>query len=293
MLFRSDWFIGTTPLTGGIPEEIRNLTLTFAYNDIASVEKLFSQYPNDIACLIMEVVTTAEPKDNFLHKVQALCQKNGTVFILDEMVTGFRYGFPGVQKKYGLTPDLSTYGKGIANGFSLAVLAGKKAIMELGGLYHKKERVFLISTTHGAETTALAAGLAAIKEMKIKKVTQAMAKHGETLRRGLQSLIKSHNLEPYLEVFGFPCNLAMNFKDYDDLPSWLLRTIFLQEVIRRGVLFQGYFAISYSHGPREIKDTLEIFDQAISAYKQAFADTVHREKYLIGEVIKPVFRKYN
>ncbi len=242
-----DWFIGTTVCDSGIPEEIKKLTLTFKYNDIKSLEDLFKQYPKEIACVIMEAVTVEEPKDNFLIKAQNLIKKEGSVFILDEMITGFRFHLQGAQKIYNLKPDLATYGKGIANGYSLTVLAGRKEIMKLGGLYHKKERVFLISTTHGAETIALSAAMATIKEMKQKKVQAHFWKMGRKLKQGLVELIKKYSLERSVEVVGFAPNLSMNFKNQLGVISLELKTIFLQEVTKRGILFQGYFAISYSH----------------------------------------------
>lgn len=287
-----DWFIGTTAADSGIPEEIKNLTLKFNYNDIASLEKLFADHPTDIACVILEAVTTEEPKDNFLKKAEALCRKYGTVFIIDEMITGFRYAWPSVHKKYDITPDLTTYGKGIANGFSLAVLAGKKEIMELGGIRGGKPRVFLISTTHGAETTALVAALAALREMKQKKVPQHLVRVGTMLKKGLEKLIKKYELEKAVDVVGFPVNLGVAFRDPKGEISMGWRTLFLQEVIKRGILFQGYFAISYSHKEAEIKKTLLVFDNVMREYREMF-DYGDFKKFLIGEPTKPVFRKFN
>jgi glutamate-1-semialdehyde 2,1-aminomutase len=289
-----DWFIGTTACGAGIPEEIKKLTVTFKYNDIASLETLFKQYPNQIACVIMEIVTAEEPRDNFLIKVQDLAKKNGAVFIADEMITGFRYGFPGAQVKYGLKPDLTTYGKGIANGYSLAVLAGRKEIMELGGLKHKKERVFLISTTHGAETIALAAAIATIKEMKSKKAQKYFWQAGGRLKKGLLNLIKQHELEGKVEVLGFEPNLSMNFKDNNGAVSLTLKTIFLQEMIKQGILFQGYFAVSLSHGQKEIAATLRAMDKAMAAYKKLLKENNEKhQRRLLGDAVKPVFRTYN
>lgn len=287
-----DWFIGTTAADAGIPDEIKHLTLKFNYNDIASLDKIFTDHPNEVACVIMEAVASEEPKDNFLQKVQELTKKNGAVFIIDEMITGFRYGFPGVQKKYKLSPDLSTYGKGIANGYSLAVLAGKKEIMERGGIRGGSERVFLISTTHGAETTALAAAIAAIKESRRRNVPAYMDRMGKELKKGLVKLIKKHGLELFVEVGGFPCNMYMAFKDKDGAVSMGWRTLFLQEVVKRGILFAGYFSMSYSHKLVEIKKTLAVFDVAFSAYAEAWKDGDYK-KFLVGEPTKPVFRKFN
>ncbi|MFZ5753915.1 MAG: glutamate-1-semialdehyde 2,1-aminomutase, partial [Bacillota bacterium] len=158
-----DWFIGDTFMDAGVPEEYKSLTLNFNFNDIASVEALFAKYPHDIAALIMEPATTEEPQDGFLHKVQALCEKHHTVFILDEMITGFRWHLQGACAYYGVKPDLVTYGKGMANGFSVAALGGKREIMELGGIQHNGDRVFLISTTHGAEMCGLGAFVETLK----------------------------------------------------------------------------------------------------------------------------------
>lgn len=287
-----DWFIGTTPCDAGIPEEIKSLTLTFTYNDIASLEKIFAEHKNEIACVIMEVVTVEEPKDNFLQKVEKITKSNGALFIVDEMVTGFRFDMLGAAKLYGLKPDLVTYGKGIANGYSLAVLGGRRDIMERGGIYHKHERVFLISTTHGAETTALAAAIAAIDEMKKKRVQAHFWKIGRLIKAGMEKLIAKHGLKDYVEMVGLPPNLLMSYKDKDGAPSLLLRTIFLQEAIKRGLLFQGAFPVSFSHKEAEVKKTLKIMDEVLSVYKKVLNSKDPKE-YLVGEAVKPVFRKYN
>ncbi|MDU6731438.1 MAG: glutamate-1-semialdehyde 2,1-aminomutase, partial [Bradyrhizobium sp.] len=129
-----DWFIGNTPMSAGIPKVVQDLTLQFRYNDIESLRSLFAQHPGEIACVIMEAATAVEPQPGFLHAVQALCRKEGAVFILDEVITGFRWNVGGAQREYGITPDLSTFGKGIGNGFSVSALAGKRELMELGGL---------------------------------------------------------------------------------------------------------------------------------------------------------------
>lgn len=289
-----DWFIGTTACSAGVPEEIKKLTLTFNYNNIESLRRLFKKHPGEVACVIMEAITTDEPRNNFLLKVQELTKSEGAVFILDEMITGFRFGLQGAQKIYGLKPDLSTFGKGIANGYSLSVLAGKKKIMELGGLKHDKERVFLISTTHGAETIAISAAMATINEMKKKKVQDYFWKFGTKLRNGLQTLISKYSLENYVQVLGFPPNLSMDFRDLNGSYSPLLKTIFLQEITQRGILFQGYFAISYAHKQKELENTLRVFDEALAIYKKTLTeDKKKTQKRLLGPVIKPVFRKFN
>jgi glutamate-1-semialdehyde 2,1-aminomutase len=287
-----DWFIGTTAADAGIPQEIKNLTKTFRYNDLASLENLFKEYPDDIACVIMEVVTTVEPAPGFLKGVEKLCKKYGAVLILDEMITGFRWGLKGAAAYYGIKPDLVTYGKGIANGYSLSVLAGKRKIMDIGGIKGNKPRVFLISTTHGAETISLAAALATIEVMEKEKVADKFWKQGNILKKGLEAAIQRHALKGMISVIGFAPNLGMTFTDADGKASPVLRTLFLQEVTKRGILFQGYFAISASHGDREIKHTIQVWDEALKEMRRMI-DSGKPEKFLKGPVVKPVFRKFN
>ena len=129
-----DWFIASTPLKRGIPRETIGNTKTFQYNNIDSLNLLINQYPKQIACVVMEAETTEEPSEGFLISVQELCRKNQIVFILDEMITGFRWNLKGAQKNYGIKPDLSTFGKAMANGFSVSCVAGKREIMELGSI---------------------------------------------------------------------------------------------------------------------------------------------------------------
>ena len=161
-----DWFIGATEMDAGVPAAIKELSAPFRYNDLASVEALFSRFAGSVACVILEAERSDPPVDGFLPGVQALCAENGALFVLDEMLTGFRWHLGGAQAYYDLAPDLSTFGKAMANGFSVSALVGRREIMERGGLHHDGERVFLLSTTHGAETHALAAALETMKTPK-------------------------------------------------------------------------------------------------------------------------------
>ena len=145
----NDWFIGTTAMDGGVSRVEVELTVKFNYNDIDSLQKLFEQYPNRIAMVLLEPARTEEPTDGFLQKVIDLAHRNGALVTLDETISGFRFHQGGAQTLYGVTPDMSCFGKALANGFSLSALTGKREVMELGGLYHDKARVFLLSTTTG------------------------------------------------------------------------------------------------------------------------------------------------
>ncbi len=285
-----DWFIGNTVMTSGVPEEMRSLTLQFDFNDIASAEKLFEQYPNEIACIILEPATTVEPKDNFLHKLKELCHKNGAVFIIDEMITGFRWDLKGAQHYYDIQADLTTFGKGMANGFSVAALMGKREIMQLGGLSHDKERVFLVSTTHGAEMCGLGALVETIKVYKELNVTDHLWNYGRKLIDGMNNIAKELGIADKFYVEGVAVSPNYICKDSSANISMELRTLFSQEMINNGVLMP-WIALSYSHGEKELEFTLEATRKTLAIYKKALEEGI--EKYLVGRPIKPVFRKYN
>lgn len=285
-----DWFIGDTVMNCGIPEETKQLTLQFHYNDIKSLEDLFQRYPNQISCVILEPATTIEPKDNFLNKVKDICHKNGAVFILDEMITGFRWDLHGAQHYYNVEPDLCTFGKGMANGFSVAALMGKREIMELGGLYHNKERVFLISTTHGGEMCGLGALKETIDVYKELDVIGHLWSYGKKLVSAMNNISKELGILDYFYVEGVPVSPNYICKDRNLNVSLEFRTLFSQEMISNGVLMP-WIALSYSHNDKELEITLDAVRKSLLVYRQALENGV--EKHLVGNQIKPVFRKYN
>ena len=285
-----DWFIGTTPMSAGIPKVVQDLTLQFRYNDINDLRLLFEQNPGRIACVILEAATAMEPKDNFLQSVQALCRREGAVFVLDEMITGFRWDLGGAQKVYGISPDLSTFGKGMGNGFSVSALTGRKELMELGGLNHDKERVFLLSTTHGAENHSLAAAIQTMQIYRRDKVVEHLHSQGEKLRTGINQAIESLGLVGYFEVLGRSSNLIYATRDQSRQLSQAFRTLFLQETIQRGLLMPS-LVVSFSHTDADIDRTIEAVGESLGVYRRALEDGV--EKYLVGRPVKPVFRRFN
>lgn len=285
-----DWFIGNTAMSAGVPQPVRDLTIQFRYNDIASLERIFQEYTAKIACVVMEAETSVEPTPDYLLQVQNLCRRNGAVFVLDEMITGFRWDLGGAQKFYGLDPDLSTFGKALSNGFSLAALAGKREIMELGGLHHSKERVFLLSTTHGAENHSLAAAIETMRIYQSENVIAHLWRQGERLRSGINRVIQSLGLSEYFEILGKAPNLVYATRDESRKPSQSFRALFLQETIQQGLLMPS-LVVSFSHNDAEIERTIEGIGEALHVYRKALNEGV--EKYLVGPPLKPVFRKFN
>lgn len=305
-----DWFIGTTPMDKGIPQESKSFSHRFHYNDIASLERIFTENPGQIACVILEPTTFISPcpdeksmldkpacskhtdkSKHFLHQVKALCKKNGAVFILDEMITGFRYDLQGAMKLFDIEPDLATFGKGMANGFPLSALIGKKEIMNLGGILEEgAERVFLISTTHGSEMASLGAFIKTIEVYKRLDVCSHLWDYGKKLITGMNAIAKNLGIEACFEMGGYAVSPIYTTRDKNKNVSMEFRTLFSQEMIKHGVLMP-WVSLCYSHGEAELKLTLEAAEKALEVYKKALEGNI--KDYLVGRAVKPVFRKHN
>ncbi len=293
-----DWFIGKTACNLGVPKEIADLSVTFKSCDIDSLKNLFEKYPDQIACVITEPERSAigdfqfgPSAKVFLEKAIGLTHNNGALFILDEMITGFKTALPGSSVKFNLQPDMATWGKGIANGFSFCALTGKKEVMELGGIRNTgAEKVFLISTTHGGETHALAAGIASIDEFIGKNVVGHNHEIGDYFIAECNKVIAANKLDDFVEVIACNWMVVFIFKDKNKSISAGYRTLAMQEMIKRGVLFQGAFVPCYSHAIADVDYFCSAFNESLKIYADAIKEGY--EKYLIGSPAKPVFRKY-
>jgi glutamate-1-semialdehyde 2,1-aminomutase len=304
-----DWFIGSTVLKKGVLLDTSEYTIKFHYKDLDSLSQLFDAYPGQIAAIMMEAATTMSPCSdlcetkhencfscpsnghNFLKKTQEIAHKNGSLFILDEMITGFRWDFQGAQKYYGITPDLSTFGKAMANGFAVAALTGKREIMSLGNIKEEgQERVFLTSTTHGAEMGSLGAFIKTMDILQRDQVVAHFWEYGKKLKMGINKIAKDLDISSFFCVEGYACSLNYVTKDNQGQVSLEFRTLFVQELIKNGVLMP-YIALCQSHGTRELEITLNAVNESLKVYKKALDEGI--EKYLQGPPIKPVFRKFN
>lgn len=306
-----DWFIGTTPLQRGIPQEYISSTLLFDYNDITSLEHLFDEYPDKIAAVMLEPATTTIPcpsncieptadpqciscpnrSNNFLHQVQNLCRNEGALFILDEMITGFRWSLQGAGYYFNVTPDLMTFGKAMANGFSVSALAGRRDIMEVGAIDKQDaERTFLLSTTHGGEMCGLGAFIETMSIYEETDVCRHLWDYGAKLKAGMNNIASDLGIDNFFEVIGPSISLHYVTRDTQGLVSAPFRTLFAQEMIKSNVLMP-WIAISLSHTDKELMLTLDACYSALQIYKEALIEGV--DKYLVGSEIKPVFRKFN
>lgn len=284
-----DWFIGTGPMSAGIPKVVQELTVGFEYGDIADLERLFAEYPGEIACVVMEAAREHEPPDGYLQAVGELCRRQGTVWILDEMITGFRWNIGGAQAEYGISPDLSTLGKGMGNGFAVSALVGRADLMRRGGLDTDEERVFLLSTTHGAESVGLAAAMATIDTYCDEPVIEHMHRQGRRLADGVHEVVDALGVREFLHTSGRASNLVYRTLDPRGRPSQPYRTLFMQELIRNGVLGPS-FVVNYSHGDADIDQTIAAVDAAARVYARALEDGP--AAFLTGRSVKPAIRRY-
>jgi len=278
-----DWFIGTTTRSQGVPLSVKNLTLTFNYNDIASLEKIFAENPQQIAAVILEPVGVVEPQNQFLEKVKDLTHRNGALLIFDEIVTGFRMDMGGAQKYYHVVPDLACFGKAMGNGMPISCVVGKKDLMKIF------DDIFY-SFTFGGECLSLAASIATIQEMKKKKALKKMWSLGKILKDGYNKLVADLGLQELSECIGLPVHSVILFKESAGVNPLHLRTLFQQEAIQRGILAIGVHNICYSHTESDIKKTLKAYQETLGIIKKAVSEG-DLMKYIKGKIVQPVFRK--
>jgi glutamate-1-semialdehyde 2,1-aminomutase len=286
-----DWFIGKTKMNAGVPQATQDLSLNFGYGDLESAERLFAEHPGQIAAVITEAATGGAPPEGFLKGLRALTEREGALLIFDEMITGFRWHAAGAQSFYGVTPDMATFGKAIGNGFSVSALVGRRDVMDLGGLEHDQPRVFLLSTTHGGETHALAAARETVLEIFENDVVDHLWRIGELLQEGLRGAARDAGLASTVRVEGYPCSPLIAFDAEDATASAGLRTLFLQEMVKQNILIP-YVAPSFSHTDADVERTIEAARTALGPVA-AVAGGEPLENHLVGPVARPVFRTFN
>jgi glutamate-1-semialdehyde 2,1-aminomutase len=285
-----DWFIARTPMSAGIPGEIGELTIGFPYGDLAATEEMLTQHEGQVACLILEAATQHDPPAGYLEGLRDLAHRHGALLIFDEMITGFRFSASGAQGLYGVAPDLSTFGKALGNGFAVSALAGRRELMERGGLRDNHERVFLLSTTHGAETHALAAAIATMNVYEEEGISARLHELGDKLAAGVREVAAAAGVQDHVLVRGRASNLVFATLDETLTPSQPYRTLFLRELILGGVIGPS-FVVSAALTDEDIARTVEVVAGACAVYREAL-DTGDPKGWMGGRPVKPVFRRY-
>ncbi|MFD9608088.1 glutamate-1-semialdehyde 2,1-aminomutase [Streptomyces sp. NPDC059083] len=284
-----DWFIGTTPMSAGIPASTTELTVSFPYGDLAATAELLDRYPGEVACLILEPAGHTEPPAGYLAGLRELADRHGCVLVFDEMISGFRWSEAGAQGLYGVVPDLSTFGKALGNGFAVSALAGRRELMERGGLRHSGDRVFLLSTTHGAETHALAAAMAVQTTYVEEGVTARLHALGERLAAGVREAAAGAGVGDHVLVRGRASNLVFATLDEHGRPSQEYRTLFLRQLLAGGILAPS-FVVSSALDDADIDRTVDVVAEACGVYRKAL-DAGDPTPWLGGRPVKPVFRR--
>lgn len=247
-----DWYIGTTARNRGVPQATRDLSHPFLYNDLASLERLLAARPDQIAAVILEPMNVEYPQPGFLEGVRELTTRHGAVLVFDETITGFRYANGGAQQLFGVTPDLATFGKGLANGYPVSAVAGRADIMKM------MEEVFF-SFTFGGELLSLAAAKATLEKLKREPVTERITATGEALIAAARAIINESGTGHIFDIKGHPSWSFLTIADQGGATSFAIKTWLMQEWHQRGILSYGTHNLNYAHGEDDIAALLDAY----------------------------------
>lgn len=288
-----DWFIGSTVMSRGVPVQVRNLTQTFPYNDVDALSVALDRWSGSVAAVILEPVGVELPAEGYLQQVKNLTHDAGALLIFDETITGFRIDVSGAQSAFGVIPDLGTFGKAMANGYPLSALVGLAQFMKLGGIDHDEERVFLMSSTYGAERPSLAACRVTINRLRDGKVLSGNRRFAEGLMAGFRQLIERHGLADRILTSGLDLLPLVRFQSIEGEEDNHLKTLFMQEMVSEGILMAPYFmSMSAAHREDEVTRTLEAADSVLCRMARWIEDGSATSR-LEGERVRAVFRKRN
>lgn len=272
-----DWYIGTTKRNLGVPDEVSDLSVTFSYNDLGSLDELFNQY-DDIAAVILEPMAAVYPEEKFLAGIRKLCDSNSAVLIFDEMITGFRLHNGGAQALFNITPDISTFGKGMANGMPLSAVVGKRDIMML------MDDIFF-SGTFGGETLSLAAANCVVSMYMDLPIVKHLSEMGGKLTDGFNKLKQKYAVN-YINLIGHNSWKVLNI---DHEYGNLIKSILIETLASKGVLTIGSHNISYSTSDRSIDNILRAYDFLFNKIGKCESHS-QLLSMLTGDQIKPVFK---
>src|SRR3569623_1861413 len=276
-----DWYIGSTARNRGVPAAVCERTHPFPYNDLAALDSLLRTYAAQFAAVIMEPMNVAEPAPGYLAEVKELVHKHGALLIFDETITGFRYSNGGAQELFGITPDLATFGKGLANGYPVSAGAGRADVMKM------MEEVFF-SFTFGGETLSLAAAKATMEKLQREPVIDTLRASGERVLRDTQAAIDRHDLGDVFSLAGHPTWSFLQFRDARGHTMWEIKTLFMQEMLKRGILIFGTFNMSYAHDAKDLDRLAAAYDEVFALIRRGLSTGIR--PLLEADVLEPLFR---
>jgi len=277
-----DWYIGTTTRDLGVPECVKKLSHVFKYNDTESLRILFEQYKNNVAAVIMEPMALEWPAPGFLESVKVLADENGALLVFDEVITGSRFAKGGAQKLFDVIPDLATFGKGIGNGFPISAILGRRDVMK------KMEDIFF-SGTNGGETLSLAAAKVVLNKLNTTDVIEKIKFVGEYLMQGVKKLISEYQLHDVIAIKGHPAWTGLIFSDASSFSANEIKTLFLQECYKEGILTIGTHNISYAHSIDDVDYLLSVYNQVFSMLHESLNEG-NLVELLETEPLDPLFK---
>ena len=277
-----DWSIGASTNNKGVPKAVCDLTVNFEYNNLEDLEKKLRKY--DSAAVILEPIQSNGPKEGYLNGVKELAHKYGAILIFDEVVSGFHYALGGAQEVFGVVPDLVAFGKGMANGYPISAVAGRKDLLS------QIEQGVFVSTTFGGDSIAMAAALATIKKLEQPGFYDHILKIGTMIRDGIQELIDKYGLNDVLSVSGMPAHCGINFEGHGSLSYLDIQSVYSQTMIQNGILVFAIYFLNANHSEVEAKAYLEATDKAFALIRKAVDDD-SVEGILLGGKVDPVFKR--
>ncbi|HMX17349.1 MAG TPA: aminotransferase class III-fold pyridoxal phosphate-dependent enzyme, partial [Rhodocyclaceae bacterium] len=277
-----DWYIGATARHKGVPQAVRDLTRVFPYNDLDALARLLAEHPGQYAAVIMEPMNADEPRAGFLEGVRALAHEHGALFILDEIITGFRYHLGGAQSLFGVEPDLATFGKSMGNGFPISAVVGKARYMR------EMEEIFF-SGTFGGEAVSLAAAIATIGKMRREPVLETLHERGARVIEHVGRALDAHGLSDCIRMKGRPSWSLMQFSDRPGASLWEIKSLYLQEMLAQGILTAGSHNMCYAHTDADLDRLFTAQERAFGSVARALAAGDIRDR-LAGPAIQPIFR---
>ena len=277
-----DWYIGATTRNKGIPAAVGALTHKFPYNDLDTLHRTLESHRGEFAAVMMEAMNVEEPKSGYLHAVCDLAHEHGALFILDEIITGFRFHLGGAQTLFGVTPDLATFGKSMGNGFPISAIVGRARYMA------QMEEIFF-SSTFGGETLSLAASIATIRKMQREPVHRRLSELGEQVISMTRSAYERHGLADVIALSGKPSWSLMQFRDGRGATGAQIKSLYLQALIGEGILSAGSYNICYAHTEGDLQELERAQDVACSVLARALREGTVAQS-LLGPPIEPVFR---
>ncbi len=263
----------------GVPKGLRGTILPFRYNHIEELEAIVRKHPR-LAAVIMEPVHGEEPKRGFLKSVQALARKSGAVFVFDEITMGFRLTLGGAHLLYGMQPDMAVFAKAMSNGYPMAAIIGRRDVMDAA------QQTF-ISSTYWTDRIGPVATLATIAKMKRVKLHRHLARIGESVKKVWLDAGEKHGIE--IHAHGVAPLLAFAFPGPE---PQALKTLFVQEMLDRGILATDGFYASGAHTDAHVRTYGRALDQVFAVLREAIRTKTIRKR-LKGPVAMQGFTRLN